>query len=104
MLAQVTLFLLFASTSLLHQGRAEFFNCLNGERVGAIEICNGIANCADASDERSELCLSMICQPNQFKCYYGGCIDRSKVCNKIPKECMDGSDEFNCGRANGSCK
>lgn len=79
------------------------FTCLNGETVGANEICNGIANCADSSDERKELCLSTICRPHQFKCHYGACVDRTKFCNKI-SDCLDGSDEFNCGRLTKSCE
>lgn len=89
---------------LSQQVLAENFTCLNGELVGANVICDGIGNCADASDERRELCISTICQPHQFKCYYGGCINREKFCNKISNDCLDGSDEFNCGRSNKSCK
>lgn len=89
-------------TSVLHQILATNFTCLNGDTVGADDICNGVANCADQSDERVELCATTICQPNQFKCYYGGCVDREKVCNKFT-DCLDNSDEFNCGRSNNSC-
>jgi hypothetical protein len=74
------------------------FTCRNGEVVGANEICNGIANCVDFSDERRELCLSVICQPHQFKCHYGACVDRTKFCNEH-NDCLDASDEFNCGRS-----
>lgn len=88
---------------LLHQILAINFTCLNGDIVGANEICNGIANCADSSDERIELCATMICQPHQFKCYYGGCVDRENFCNKF-SDCFDNSDEFNCGRSNESCE
>lgn len=93
---------------LLHQQnflnvRAVNFTCQNGEFVGANEICNGIANCKDASDERKELCLSTICQPNQFKCHYGACVDRVKYCNKH-NDCLDASDEFNCGRSTKTCE
>ncbi|KAG5681569.1 hypothetical protein PVAND_010988 [Polypedilum vanderplanki] len=86
-----------------HSTFAANFTCLNGDIVGALNICNGISNCADGSDERSELCSTIICQPQQFKCHYGGCVDRGKFCNKI-HDCLDGSDEFNCGRSNKSCE
>lgn len=79
------------------------FTCLNGSFIGAGEICDGIANCADSFDERSELCSPIICQADQFKCHYGACISRQKVCNQN-SDCVDGSDEFNCGRSNDSCE
>lgn len=100
MLVYLSLFLLLA---ILHQILAINFTCLNGELVGANEMCNGIANCKDSSDERLELCSTMICQPHQFKCYYGGCVDRKKFCNQV-NDCLDGSDEFNCGKSKKSCE
>lgn len=82
---------------------ANHFTCLSGNSIGAGEICDGIANCADSSDERRELCAPTICQADQFKCYYGACISRQKFCNKRA-DCVDGSDEFNCGKSNESCE
>lgn len=79
------------------------YTCLNGDSIAADNICDGIANCSDASDERSELCSSTVCHSNQFKCYYGACIDREKFCNQLI-DCVDGSDEFNCGKSNKSCE
>lgn len=82
---------------------ANNFTCLNGSFIVASEICDGIANCADSSDERRELCSPIICQADQFKCYYGACISRREFCNKHA-DCIDGSDEFNCGKSNESCE
>lgn len=98
---------IFILLILLHQNISSAvavnFTCQSGESVGANEICNGVADCIDSSDERKELCLATICQPNQFKCYYGACVERVKFCNKN-SDCLDGSDEFNCGRSTKSCE
>lgn len=81
---------------------ANNFTCSSGGSIGAGEICDGIANCADSSDERIELCAPIICRADQFKCYYGACVSRQKFCNAVA-DCIDGSDEFNCGKSNVSC-
>lgn len=78
------------------------FTCLNGQSIGANRICDGRDDCLDASDERSELCATIICAENNFKCYYGACVGRDKLCNGA-KDCLDGSDEANCGKLKGSC-
>lgn len=80
------------------------FTCFGGGFVADDgEICDGKADCADSSDERRELCAPIICQADQFKCYYGACISRTRVCDES-EDCVDGSDEFNCGRASDSCE
>lgn len=79
------------------------FTCRNGNFISAGAICDGKADCADSSDERSELCAPIICQADQFKCFYGACISRENVCNRNP-DCVDSSDEFNCGRSIESCE
>lgn len=82
---------------------ANNFTCLSGGSIVAGEICDGIVNCADSSDERVELCSTIICKADQFKCYYGACIDRAMFCNGNA-DCIDGSDEFNCGKPKNSCE
>ena len=37
------------------------------------------------------------CQPNQFECKNGQCIDASKKCDRR-YHCSDGSDEQNCSK------
>lgn len=86
-----------------HKGLANNFTCSSGGSIEAGDICDGIANCVDSSDERAELCAPIICGADQFKCYYGACISRRKFCNNV-SNCIDGSDEFNCGKLNGSCE
>ncbi|CRK97474.1 CLUMA_CG010863, isoform A [Clunio marinus] len=78
------------------------FTCFNGGSIDASKICDGLGNCSDLSDERAELCASIICKADEFKCYYGACINRENFCNNI-SDCIDGSDEFNCGKSNTSC-
>lgn len=48
-------------------------------------------DCSDGSDELD--CPS--CQPNQFRCQDGQCIDKTLVCNNVA-DCADRSDEKNC--------
>lgn len=97
MLKVLTLLLLLAKSLSAN------FTCSTGDVIEADRICDGKADCADSSDERSELCLAVICRADQFKCYYGACISRAKFCDR-EGDCLDGSDEINCGRANGSCE
>lgn len=82
---------------------ASSFICSNGNSINASEICDGIANCRDSSDERRELCSPIVCRANEFKCYYGACVSRASLCNNLT-DCIDGSDEFNCGKSRGSCE
>ncbi|CAG9761873.1 unnamed protein product [Ceutorhynchus assimilis] len=53
--------------------------------------CDRQKDCADGSDELD--CPS--CQPYQFRCLDGTCIDKALVCNNIV-DCTDRSDEKNC--------
>lgn len=82
---------------------ANNFTCLNGDSSDASSICDGISDCLDSSDERNELCSTIICHADQFKCFYGACINREKFCNGVT-DCKDGSDEFNCGKSETSCE
>lgn len=53
--------------------------------------CDRQKDCSDGSDELD--CPS--CNPNQFRCQDGQCIDKAFVCNSSP-DCADKSDEKNC--------
>ncbi|KYN18744.1 Very low-density lipoprotein receptor, partial [Trachymyrmex cornetzi] len=66
--------------------------CNNGECIHKDNMCNGIEDCADGSDETSEKCRSLYCPPTAFRCSYGACINGDLRCNGVV-ECIDGSDE-----------
>ncbi|XP_012055337.1 PREDICTED: limulus clotting factor C-like [Atta cephalotes] len=66
--------------------------CDNGECIHKDNMCNGIQDCADGSDETSEKCRSIYCPPTAFRCSYGACINGDLRCNGVI-ECVDGSDE-----------
>uniref|UniRef100_A0A3Q2GDD7 Very low density lipoprotein receptor n=1 Tax=Cyprinodon variegatus TaxID=28743 RepID=A0A3Q2GDD7_CYPVA len=67
------------------------FRCDDGSCILGSRQCNGIRDCADASDEAS--CKNTQCNgPEKFKCRSGECIEMSKVCNKN-RDCPDWSDE-----------
>ena len=36
------------------------------------------------------------CDINQFKCKFGECVDKRKVCD-YSEDCSNGADEHNCG-------
>lgn len=87
--------------------------CLDGTYIAEHHMCDGTADCPDASDESSCIhvcsflnkshtdCYSMchaeycVCHPLYFQCASGGCIALSKFCNSIV-DCADDSDEAQC--------
>uniref|UniRef100_A0AAY5F3Y8 Low density lipoprotein receptor-related protein 5 n=1 Tax=Electrophorus electricus TaxID=8005 RepID=A0AAY5F3Y8_ELEEL len=72
---------------------SEQFTCATGE-IDCIPMawrCDGIAECADHSDEMS----CPVCSELQFQCNKGQCVDAQLRCNGEP-DCVDGSDERDC--------
>ncbi|NP_001170929.2 low-density lipoprotein receptor-related protein 5 isoform 1 precursor [Danio rerio] len=72
---------------------SEQFTCATGE-IDCIPMawrCDGIAECADNSDEMN----CPICSKLQFQCDKGQCVDIQVRCNGEP-DCADGSDEQDC--------
>lgn len=89
-------------TIILTQSDVNFI-CKSGHLLNGTEnICDGFADCFDGSDEAVELCSHILCPPKYFKCNYGACVPRTKKCNGI-RDCVDSSDETNCGRKWQSC-
>lgn len=74
------------------------WRCNNGECILAHQLCDGTANCRDASDETKNTCENEYCPPYAYRCVYGGCVDGDAECNGV-KDCYDGSDEaeVKCG-------
>ncbi|KAH8300660.1 hypothetical protein KR018_003071 [Drosophila ironensis] len=66
--------------------------CGSGDCVQMDELCDGIANCLDGSDETKALCESVWCPGYGFRCTYGACIRSTAVCDGA-RDCVDGSDE-----------
>lgn len=66
--------------------------CLTSkECISRDDMCDGIKNCKDGSDEIIEVCAGYDCHIG-FKCGYGGCVAGNAKCNNVT-DCVDGSDE-----------
>lgn len=73
---------------------AEFRCGATGQCVPLAFRCDGLADCADGSDEHR--CPVHRCSERQFQCAFGQCIDRRLVCDGH-NHCGDNSDEIACG-------
>ncbi|XP_050433383.1 low-density lipoprotein receptor-related protein 1 isoform X2 [Adelges cooleyi] len=76
------------------------FQCNNNQCIHPMQICNGIADCKDNSDEDD--CENYTCLDTDFKCQRGtnissnpSCISNQLKCNGH-KDCLDGEDEKDC--------
>lgn len=68
------------------------YQCESGECIAFAELCNGIVQCEDGSDETEKRCLKNFCPEFSFRCNYGACISSSAQCDR-KFDCADGSDE-----------
>ncbi|SPP84123.1 modular serine protease-like [Drosophila guanche] len=71
------------------------FQCITKTKVPLREtqICNGIVDCVDKSDEMFELCYNRTCNEEHFfRCTYGGCLEVMRKCDNTI-DCWDSSDE-----------
>ncbi|KAH8420688.1 hypothetical protein KR222_000663, partial [Zaprionus bogoriensis] len=57
------------------------------------QLCNGVEECIDKSDESEEFCVGTLCPTGSFRCGYGACIAETAVCDHA-LDCRDGSDEL----------
>ncbi|XP_068152999.1 modular serine protease [Drosophila tropicalis] len=76
------------------------FECDNGSCISKFDICDGVKNCPDGSDETAMTCVNQRqhCSKPYFQCTYGACVIGTAGCN-AQEECADGSDEtvLRCG-------
>ncbi|XP_030747153.1 prolow-density lipoprotein receptor-related protein 1 [Sitophilus oryzae] len=74
------------------------YQCQNGQCIHPGDLCNGVNNCGDNSDEKD--CEHYTCLNTQFRCEGNAtqspmCIPISMRCNKV-KNCPLGEDELDC--------
>ncbi|XP_014097675.2 modular serine protease isoform X2 [Bactrocera oleae] len=66
--------------------------CRSGACISIYEVCDGMKNCRDSSDENEEVCRDMQCTAASFRCDYGACIPIEQMCDGVD-DCVDSSDE-----------
>ncbi|XP_069558413.1 low-density lipoprotein receptor-like [Brachyistius frenatus] len=69
------------------------FRCSDGSCIWKPKVCDGHADCEDASDEHH--CSPVWCKKDEFACRSRRCISAHFLCNGVD-ECGDGSDEASC--------
>jgi low density lipoprotein-related protein 2 len=72
-----------------------YFKCNNNRCVRRSDVCDGLNDCLDFSDEAS--CTQVVCPADYFRCRNGTCIPQSKRCDGR-FDCIDFSDEIQCVR------
>lgn len=73
----------------------EQFACWNRRCIPESQVCDGIDQCGDKSDEDASVdgpCKNGTCLDNQISCDNNTCISRYWLCDG-EKDCIDGSDE-----------
>ena len=75
---------------------------ITSEYGGRYQVCDGVDNCGDGSDENNmTLCAARAkpCEPYaQFQCANRRCVARAQLCD-LADDCGDASDERGCHHA-----
>lgn len=76
--------------------KADQFTCNNGMCIPTAQLCDGVPQCNDGSDEAPENFDCPAPCDTGFSCDDGACLDLGAVCDGFP-DCADGTDEpANC--------
>lgn len=60
-----------------------------GQCIDIADLCDGLPNCADQSDELVKYCAAIDCQRFAFRCGNGACINTKLKCDG-QINCIDG--------------
>ena len=78
---------------------AKHFTCVSGTCILSTYVCDGVHDCADATDEAACSDLDINCIDLHFHCPSNGCIPLAHRCDGW-QHCPDGSDEAECSSHN----
>nr|XP_054927509.1 uncharacterized protein LOC126532264 isoform X3 [Dermacentor andersoni] len=70
----------------------KYFVCRNKEVISVVNVCDGVHDCRDRSDESG---CGVTCPDGSFRCASGKCVSIGAFCD-FKDDCGDSSDESQC--------